>query len=629
MKSLLYLLGIVLSFHTFAQQHFQLQSEPHLHNYQIESKSKLTTHLPKTNLRSVSANELDCSLGNYIYCEDFESVTPPALPANISTSSLEDGYNVIVNSTAQDVDGFYTGNSNDANVGGYWPVTEHTQFAMTNDDACKPYGVLPNTNNNCDLSFETMSLPMIDLSSDSNVYLIFDYYHDKNYGGGDAMVEARVGNLSTWTDISGDLSDANAWQEGIVSLDSYSGMDSIFLRFVWSDDNSWATGLAIDNIVVRELEDNNLSFLSYDHYFNGDRYRANYSLIPKSQISVQGVFFSSVIRNVGNNDQDSVRLKVEISSEGYETQSWAKNLESLKRDTFFSNYFFNPSNTGTYSVNFFAESDSTTSDTVNRDVVVTEFIYGRDNDNQSLSFSLASATGGLETIEHGNSFYIYDPIDLYAVDVFIASNSYTNGKIKARVYQLSSGTPLYITESNMLSLFGGIDTWQSVKFPTPVPLESGTEYLVTVGGNGLNEDTTRIGGTSSRDGSYGWRIYNGFIPEGSTSASQDGIYLSIPMVRMNFDPDVEGPISIEEEDLTFFSIYPNPNNGIFSIKYNADIPRHSTLEIHNLLGQTVYDEELKNEHSSQINLSHLEKGLYTASLSVNGKNVQTQKVVIN
>ena len=82
------------------------------------------------------------------------------------------------------------------------------------------------------------------------------------------------------------------------------------------------------------------------------------------------------------------------------------------------------------------------------------------------------------------------------------------------------------------------NAWQSVKFANPPNLEKDKEYLVTISGNGsITSDTTRIGGTSSRSSSYGWRIYNGY--QGSTgTAPSDGIYLSIPMVRMNFDPNV-------------------------------------------------------------------------------------------
>ena len=581
--------------------------------------------LIKTTLRS-SNQQLDCSDTSYIYCENFESVSSPELPSDITTSSLEDGYNVTVNSTAQDVSGFYTGNFEDANVGGYWPVSEHTQFAMTNDDACKPNGVTPNTNNNCDLSFEVIQLPRLDFTGLEDVFLIFDYYHDKNYGGGDAVVEVKTADQSTWTDISGNLTSLDDWQEGIFSLSDYNNTDSVNIRIRWSDDGNWASGFAVDNIIVKKLNDNDMSFIAYDHYMRGSEFINNYSIIPLEQQNVQGFLARAVIRNTGNNAQDSVRLKIEVSAESYTDQSWGKNLISLSRDTFFANQFFNFNSAGNYILDFKAESDSTSTQTLSRNINVSEFTFARDDNTPSLSFSLFSATGTALTVEHGNSFDIAANDDLYAVDVYISNNSSPNGKIQAKVYEIVSGTAAFLTESNPLSIVS-TDAWQSVKFPTPVPLVADKEYLITVGGDGTTTDTTRIGVSSSKISSYGWRIYNGFSGNSGT-APQDGIYLSIPMVRMNFDPDVAGPISVEEEALSFFTIYPNPNNGVFSLSFD-DLSESSSIEIHNILGQLVHKEFL-NKHTltKEFNLSHFEKGIYTVSLNLEGKTAQTQKIII-
>ena len=62
-------------------------------------------------------------------------------------------------------------------------------------------------------------------------------------------------------------------------------------------------------------------------------------------------------------------------------------------------------------------------------------------------------------------------------------------------------------------------SWQTLGFDQLVPLQADKEYLVTVCGDGnIATDTTRIGASSSIDGSYAWRLYNGF-PDAT-----DGIY---------------------------------------------------------------------------------------------------------
>ncbi len=61
-----------------------------------------------------------------IYSQDFESVTAPALPAGITSSS----------DPSAGHPGWYTGNEVQANIGGFWPVPNNgsSLFAMTNDD---------------------------------------------------------------------------------------------------------------------------------------------------------------------------------------------------------------------------------------------------------------------------------------------------------------------------------------------------------------------------------------------------------------------------------------------------------------------------------------------------------------
>jgi hypothetical protein len=576
-------------------------------------------------VKSASQSQVDCSDTTYLYCEDFESVSSPALPSDISTTTLETGYNVNVNSTNQQVSGFYTGDSDDANVGGYWPVTEHTQFAMTNDDACKPNGTTPNANNNCDLSFEVLELPLLDFTNQNEVFLIFDYYHDKNYGGGDAYVEYKIAS-GNWTNISGNLPKGEVWQEGIFSLSALNNTDSVSIRFVWSDDNNWATGFAIDNIVVGELNDNELSLQTINHFIEGNTYASTYSQIPLSQQG-NGFYFRQIIRNIGNNQQDSTRLKVEILSEQFETQSWAKNLSSLERDTFFGNNYFNATSTGDYQISFTSESDSTTTDAQTLDFKITDYIFARDKEEENLTFSLISATGGQPTIEHGNTFSIKENTTLYAVDVYISQNSQANGKIQAKVYLIDNGTANYIAESNFLSI-PSIGDWQSVKFASPVSLDAGNEYLVTVGGDGTLSDTTRIGASSSINGSYGWRIYNGFSVSGSAAPS-DGIYLSIPMVRMNLNPDVPGPIGIKEENKIDFSIYPNPNNGNFNISLDGQSENNLEIVIKNILGQIVHENNItKSTNSIDLNLQHLKKGVYIVDLLDNNSVVNTGKIII-
>lgn len=84
--------------------------------------------------------------------------------------------------------------------------------------------------------------------------------------------------------------------------------------------------------------------------------------------------------------------------------------------------------------------------------------------------------------------------------------------------------------------------------------------------------------------------------------------------------------SIEARD--YFNLYPNPNNGQFSIDFttllDADI---FTVTIVNLIGKTVYREQLSRDKSTcHFDLSHLNSGIYVLMIASN-QILLTQKFI--
>ena len=67
--------------------------------------------------------------------------------------------------------GFYTGDAAAANVGGFWPVPAHGQFAMANDDIA---GDL--------LCNEILILPELDFTGQYDMIMQLDIFHDQNFG---------------------------------------------------------------------------------------------------------------------------------------------------------------------------------------------------------------------------------------------------------------------------------------------------------------------------------------------------------------------------------------------------------------------------------------------------------------
>ena len=598
-----------------------------MNNQNFIDASRFDQHTKYLNKYEITLrSSVDCSTSDALYCEDFEGVSIPDLPSDVSTSTLEQNYYTISNSDQVLVTGFYTGTSADANAGGYWPVGEHGQFAMTNDDACRPGGVTPGNNNNCDLGFETLTLPILDFTGQYDVFLIFDYYHDKNYGGGDANVEVSNDGGVSFTDISGPLPNLEAWQQGIFSLSDYNDQDSIVIRFVWSDAGSWATGLAVDDIEINELQDNSLSMPLFNQWLAGyDGFASSYSQIPLSMIpNSTGIIFQSYVFNNGNFAQDSIRLHA--SATGYTSQSTAVNLESLEQDTLQCSERFQPTSTGTYQLDFYLMSDSVTTATKSKSIEITDYIYARDDNEIDAVNSLLPSGDGVSSWERGTIYDIYESNTLYAIDVYVHNRTTANAKIQGKIYLYQDDQSFFLEETNLLSVTAS-DGWQSVKFANPVSLDAESQYLITVGGDGsaLN-DTLRIGSSGSVQSSYGYIVYNGWVDDNGTTAT-DGTTGSTPMVRMNMNPDVPGPTSIEDNSYSVFNVYPNPNNGILNISLTNSSDKQ-TIEIKNIIGQTVYSQIAGNSSTATINLSDINKGIYTVSLINENGTSSTKKIII-
>ncbi|MGZ4080901.1 MAG: T9SS type A sorting domain-containing protein, partial [Bacteroidia bacterium] len=71
------------------------------------------------------------------------------------------------------------------------------------------------------------------------------------------------------------------------------------------------------------------------------------------------------------------------------------------------------------------------------------------------------------------------------------------------------------------------------------------------------------------------------------------------------------------------SVYPNPNNGNFSVRMND--PEHASIEIFNTLGAKVY------ERSTISNLENinLEAGIYSVRVKQNGQFVYRTNIVVS
>ena len=81
-------------------------------------------------------------------------------------------------------------------------------------------------------------------------------------------------------------------------------------------------------------------------------------------------------------------------------------------------------------------------------------------------------------------------------------------------------------------------------------------------------------------------------------------------------------LSVEENLLSDFSVYPNPTTDILTIQSDFAILQ---IEIYNQLGQIV----VSNSNQKTIDISSLTQGIYFCKIKDGNGNVGTQKVVKN
>jgi uncharacterized repeat protein (TIGR03803 family) len=117
----------------------------------------------------------------------------------------------------------------------------------------------------------------------------------------------------------------------------------------------------------------------------------------------------------------------------------------------------------------------------------------------------------------------------------------------------------------------------------------------------------------------GEMIY-GIVPLGGTSGDGGLFAYKDPVLSVN-------NISASAISAT---LYPNPNNGKFTVALSGKYYAHSTLEIYNILGQPVYSETVNPVQSTNnVNISSQAPGVYLYRIiNENGSLIADGKIVI-
>jgi len=358
----------------------------------------------------------------------------------------------------------------------------------------------------------------------------------------------------------------------------------------------------------------------------------DYSFYPLNQATAHPYNFEGVITNLGGQPQ-TTNLNIEVKD-----ASGANVFTGLSNDSilnpqdvacnfdekvFLGNTGFTPSAIGVYQFNIWGTSDSTATDTVILESVVTNDIYGRDDNNQYSDYGLGRYCGGMVI---GNYYDVFEADNLKSISVYIDDESVVGADIYVALYEVDvNNDKIFLEQSSDYTLqTNDIDAWVEVSFDSPISLTPNT-YMAAVGGYAHPFDTSMVAMSKNARPTTCYIQKNGCLSTGQTLGNW--YWLSrVPMIRMNM-----GVTSTIYENYFNGSVevFPNPSNGKIILAMNEVSSDIYEIKITNLLGQSMYTEEvtINNFYKKDIDISAFGKGTYLIIIS-NSSSTINEKLII-
>lgn len=136
-----------------------------------------------------------------------------------------------------------------------------------------------------------------------------------------------------------------------------------------------------------------------------------------------------------------------------------------------------------------------------------------------------------------------------------------------------------------------------------------------------NTSAVTITGTNAGDAGYYYFFYNWVFTTFVCNTARTAISAT----------DTCSTLGVNElSGVSGLSVYPNPNNGKFTIEFNSDSKDNYVIRITNAIGQVVREEKLNSfvaQYSKQIDISSFGKGMYMLSIT-NSRKETVRKVLV-
>ena len=224
--------------------------------------------------------------------------------------------------------------------------------------------------------------------------------------------------------------------------------------------------------------------------------------------------------------------------------------------------------------------------------------------------------------DDGGSIHIippYYPVTLESVDMFIMG-AINQGETADYTVEIAADDGANNTPGTILAseaMAAGTytsDAWVNTALTTPLDITSGGIHVIWKAIDSVSLGTETAGPISNRT----YELVSGSWANYRSAAIEDFL------INANFAPFSGAGIG-EEEELSI-SIYPNPNNGIFTIVADQ-VSENITYTITNLSGEMVLSNQILNGTTTSVNLSKEARGVYFVTLSTD-KAITTKRIVV-
>lgn len=516
----------------------------------------------------------------------------------------------------------------------------------------------------------------IDLTGQSSVELTFHSYARQFFTNYYVAFSKDAGQ--TWGDtieLFTEVEVNGATDEDVQLSFNVSGFiggeSQAMMQFIFAGNkpgNTNGTGYyfwQLDDIVLQSLPENELRFTEFngapaqDVSFNGQPAYTKYGIMNDDQIT--SMSFDCNVYNYGSVTQTNVKLEVEIYDGSGALLTTLTSpagaslpmLDSLDWSTLTTNSW-TPPGVDTYEILYKVTSDSlSVSNTTAVDTVVfrvRENNYGADWNVIDNFFGTNSAVGDMVAAGVRYSLENEDSdstgsglVFIDGVDILLSNLTDSTADLEIAIYDTAGfqfnagfpgGTTPVVTRTFTLNqnLIGGLinfpftttdsvynsnGTWTEVE--VPYALQTGTYFVIVNFFPNATDGVVRIANSArypQPTESAVFQTGNGDWFGGFTNSTT----FEAPFIRLAVGDAPVYNVSIDENDLNRFSVYPNPTNGQGSVDFHQG--GNYQLRLVDMVGGVHFMETVnvnENERRS-FNFTDLKPGVYLLQIEGEGLN---------